>query len=413
MQRRLTFIVSLVDVRASLDQRIDHSLMAFLSSQMQRRLTFIVSLVDVRASLDQRIDHSLMAFLSSQMQRRQTVAIHFVNIGASLNECSNVVRTSDHYGEEEVSDSAAGLDQRLDHRLVAFLSGDVQRRRAVVACLVDVRARVHQRLDHRLAAESSGRVQRRLAVVVCLVDVRASLDQRLDHCLVALPSGYVQRRLAIIPPLVHVRTGLDQRQDRCLVAKLNSNVQRRLTWPKASVRRHVDVSASLDQRLDHRHVAVPRSFLELGPNVVNISVVAVVVALRILRPELGQSALALLNYRLEFTYVHTERGKHSLRDERAIDVVFGGHGSGILFWKPGPRRARSCPLGGMIRGRTRRAGGTRNDESRARPNPSAEWRVRGGEGCAPPVCFGVFLSSRPRLASFSCIRRYERLRSIY
>ena len=64
----------------------------------------------------------------------------------------------------------------------------------------------------------------------------------------------------------------------------------------------------------------------------DVSVVAVVVALRILRPELGQSALAFLNYRLEFTYVHAERGKHSFRDERAIDVVFGGHGSGILFW---------------------------------------------------------------------------------
>lgn len=62
------------------------------------------------------------------------------------------------------------------------------------------------------------------------------------------------------------------------------------------------------------------------------------------------------------------------QDTRGKSSWFG-FDLGILFWKPGPGRARSC--------RRRASGDTRNDGIRALPYPTAEWRVQGESGCAP------------------------------
>ena len=68
-QRAIEMYESAADPTRRHALKPDGSLVALESGPVQRRLTVIVRLVDVRAGLDKRLDHRLVAFLSGHVQR--------------------------------------------------------------------------------------------------------------------------------------------------------------------------------------------------------------------------------------------------------------------------------------------------------------------------------------------------------
>ena len=148
---------------------------------------------------------------------------------------------------------------------MALLSGDEQRRRAVIRRHVDIRARLDQRPHHRLVALLNGKVQRRPAVILRLVEVRTRLDQRPHHRLVAHTNGRDQHNLTVLNLFLNQSFCT---QPRILDVPLEDHrfqlLQQILSWhrheqylvnfpPKYRARLHQRCRDAVEQRA-HRHV---------------------------------------------------------------------------------------------------------------------------------------------------------------
>ena len=127
---------SFVSARPARPQQAEHGGgVAVVGGNHQRGVAVAVLQTDLRAALEQHVDHPLVAVEGGVNQRGGVIAALHVDLSATL-------------------------EQQLDHSLVAVEGGAHQRGAAGAVLQVDLRAALKQQLDRPLVALLGGKHQR-------------------------------------------------------------------------------------------------------------------------------------------------------------------------------------------------------------------------------------------------------------
>ena len=187
MQRRRAVRRPNTNVRAGVEQQLDHITMAFQCRLVEWRPTRRVWGIDVRALVEQQFGDFGVAPAGREAEWSDRSASLSVRIGASVKEVSGLVEVPEASGGQKAPRRSPG-QHHLGRLGVTFPSRPLQWRAEACIILIvhfEVSAVVQEEFHQFRLTVDRRHVERRVAFLVQSGDVGAIVEIRLDYCDVA------------------------------------------------------------------------------------------------------------------------------------------------------------------------------------------------------------------------------------
>lgn len=178
MQRSVSVVVLAVDLRTTLQERVqDASLASLLSQHVQWSSSHVVLGVDVGSCIvDEQIGQALMVDRDSSVDR--TISILVVDVGVS-------------------SGSWLGSDDLLDDVVLSPLSGEIQCGLSVLVLGADVSSSLEDLLDNGIGGMENGEMEWSLELLVDADDRGLGIQQIVDMSDIGIDQSLVEWRVVV------------------------------------------------------------------------------------------------------------------------------------------------------------------------------------------------------------------------